>query len=217
MNIIFYGTPEFAVESLKQILDNGLNVIAVVTTPDKPAGRGLKLRPSPVKEFALQNNLKVLEPKSLKDPEFVKTIEDLKPDVQVVVAFKILPPEIFTIPPKGTINLHASYLPQYRGAAPINWVIINGENETGITTFIIDKKVDTGKILLRKKIPIEPDETAGQLHDKLMVEGAKLLVETLKLIEKDQITPIPQEQLISDNEPLKKAPKLTNENLLNCF
>lgn len=167
MKIVFMGTPEFAIPSLKALLDNNYNISAVVTAPDEPKGRGYKLTPPPVKVFALENNLRVIQPESLRDENFINELKNLSPDLIVVVAFRILPPEVFKIPPLGTINVHASLLPRYRGAAPINWAIINGEKETGITTFFINEKVDTGDIILQKKIPIDPDETAGELHDKL--------------------------------------------------
>ncbi len=211
MRIIFYGTPEIAAYSLRYLYEKGHNIIAVVTNPDKPAGRGMKLRPSPVKQTALELGLPVLQPKSLKDPEFAKQIRELAPDLQLVLAFKILPRQIWEIPPEGTINLHTSYLPNYRGAAPINWVIINGEQYTGVTTFFINDNVDTGNIILREKVEILPDETAGELHDKLMVKGAELLDRTVKLIEQGNVRPIPQEELMDGIRELKTAPKLTKQ------
>ncbi len=208
MKIIFFGTADFAVESLKQLHNSGQEILAVVTAPDKPAGRGMKLQASPVKKAALELGLPVLQPEKLKDPQFIEQLRQLSPDLQVVVAFRFLPKDVWEIPPKGTINLHASYLPNYRGAAPINWVLINGEKYTGVTTFFINEKIDTGNIILRKKVEILPDDTAGTLHDRLMVEGAKLLVQTVELIEQDKVKPIPQEELIYDPQELKTAPKI---------
>ncbi len=211
MKIVFYGTPGFAVETLQRLYEAGYDIAAVVTTPDKPAGRGLKPRPSPVKQAAQQLNLPVLQPDSLKDNDFINKIKTIQPDLQVVVAFRILPREIWQIPPMGTINLHASYLPNYRGAAPINWVLINGEKFTGVTTFFINDKVDTGNIILRKKVEIYPDDDAGSLHDRLMTIGANLVVETVKLIEQKRVKPIPQEQLMADIGQLKTAPKIKKQ------
>ncbi len=211
MKIVFYGTPGFAVETLKRLYEAGHEIAAVVTTPDKPAGRGLKLRPSPVKQAAQQLNLPVLQPDSLKDSDFLNKIKTIQPDLQVVVAFRILPRQVWQIPKKGTINLHASYLPNYRGAAPINWVLINGEKYTGVTTFFINDKVDTGNIILRKKVEIYPDDDAGSLHDRLMKIGADLTVETVKLIEQNKVKPIPQEQLMADIGELKTAPKIKKQ------
>lgn len=211
MKIVFYGTPEFAVETLKRLYDAKYEIAAVVTTPDKPAGRGLKLKPSPVKQAAQQFNLPVLQPASLKDNEFLSKIKTINPDLQVVVAFRFLPRQVWQIPRQGTINLHASYLPNYRGAAPINWVLINGEKYTGVTTFFINDKIDTGNIILRKKVEIYPDDDAGTLHDRLMEIGADLVVETVKLIEQGKAQPIPQEQLMSDIDELKTAPKIQKQ------
>ncbi len=208
MRIIFFGTAEFAVESLKKLYNEGYEIAAVVTAIDKPAGRGLKPQFSPVKKAAIELNLPVLQPKSLKDGEFLQNLKNLSPDVQVVVAFRFLPRVVWQIPPKGTINLHSSYLPNYRGAAPINWVLINGEKYTGVTTFYINDKIDTGNIILRKKVEIRPDDDAGILHDRLMSIGADLLVETLKLIEQGKAKPIPQEELMKDIDQLKTAPKI---------
>ncbi len=206
MRLIFMGTPDFARVSLKKLLESKHEVLAVVTVPDKPKGRGLKLQSSAVKEFAVARQLPVLQPASLKDPEFIQTLKNFNADAFVVVAFRILPREVFTIPPKGTINLHASLLPKYRGAAPINWAIINGETETGVTTIFINERVDQGNILLQERVPIGPDMTAGELHDILADVGADLLVKTLNQLEAEGITPTEQ-----DPSLVSKAPKITKE------
>ncbi len=206
------GTPDFAVASLKAILNAGYQVVAVITAPDKPAGRGKKLSRSAVKRYAVERGLKVLQPLRLKDPDFIEELKVLKADLQVVVAFRMLPEQVWDMPPMGTINLHASLLPQYRGAAPIHNAIINGEKETGLTTFILQKEADTGNILLRKKLKIGPEETAGELHDRMMVVGGQLLVETIERIFKKDITPINQLQLVQPGTLLKPAPKIFKEN-----
>ncbi|MBS0010793.1 MAG: methionyl-tRNA formyltransferase [Bacteroidales bacterium] len=206
--IIFMGTPEFAVPSLGALLMNNYNVVAVVSAPDKPAGRGLKKKTPAVAEFARENLLRLLQPAKLGDPSFVKEISDLKPDIIVVVAFRKLPAEVWGIPRLGTFNLHASLLPDYRGAAPINHAIINGEKITGLTSFLIDDNIDTGKILFRKTIAIGPDDSAGNLHDKMMREGAKLLVKTIKALEKGNIKPIDQDRLKEESGTLHKAPRI---------
>ncbi len=206
--IVFMGTPLFAVESLKKILENGYNVVGVITAPDKPAGRGKKMRKSAVKEFAEKKGLKILQPVNLKSEEFHKELKELKPDVQVVVAFRMLPEIVWKLPQKGTFNLHASLLPDYRGAAPINWALINGETKTGVTTFFIDEKIDTGEIILQKPVNIDPEENATSLHDKLMITGSDLVIETLNLISEDKIRTTPQPQV----DIPKKAPKLNKEN-----
>jgi len=201
MRIVFMGTPEFAVASLDALLEAGCDVVAVVTAPDKPAGRGQKLHESAVKIYAVSNNIPVLQPEKLKDPAFLKKLIVLNTDLQVVVAFRMLPEAVLNIPPKGTINLHASLLPQYRGAAPINWAIINGEPKTGVTTFFIKKEIDTGNILFSKTVPIADDETAGELHDKLMEAGAELLVRTVKAVESGVYEEIPQDTIIKTQIP----------------
>ncbi len=208
MRIIFMGTPDFAVASLKAILNEGYHIAAVVTAPDKPAGRGRKIQISPVKKYALAHKLNLLQPENLKDSTFNTQLRDLKPDVQVVVAFRMLPEVVWALPPKGTFNLHASLLPQYRGAAPINHAVINGEEKSGVTTFLLDKEIDTGKILARKEIPVSFTDTAGTLHDKLMNLGADLVTDTLEMIRMNKIEPINQKMLLSENEVLKKAPKI---------
>ena len=181
-NIIFMGTPDFAVESLKILIKSNYNILGVVTATDKKRGRGKKISFSPIKNFAIKNNIPVHQPKNLKSEEFINLMKKIKPDLFVVVAFRMLPEIIINIPQYGSINLHASLLPNYRGAAPINWVIINGERETGVTIFFINKKIDEGDIISKKKININEDETAGSLHDKLMKEGAKLLRDSIKNI-----------------------------------
>ena len=206
MNVVFMGTPAFAVESLKALIHSSHKVQAVVTVPDKPQGRGQAVRPSPMKVAAQESRIPVLQPVSLKEPRFVEKLSTFEADVFVVVAFRILPVEVFTIPPKGTVNIHASLLPRYRGAAPINWAIINGETETGVTSILIDEKVDTGHILLQKKTKILPDMNAGELHDILATLGADLLIQTLDRMERNSIQPKPQ-----DNHTASKAPKITKE------
>jgi len=206
LRIIFMGTPEFAVGSLRKLLEAGYNVVAVVTAPDKPAGRGLALQESAVKIFAKSKGLLVLQPEKLKDLSFIQQIKDLHPDIQVVVAFRMLPEVVWNMPPMGTVNVHASLLPQYRGAAPINWAIINGEKITGVTTFKLKHEIDTGDILLSSKVTIEENENAGTLHDKLKEEGATLLVETLRQLA--AVTLKEQPQFSSDNNSLKHAPKI---------
>ncbi|MCF8335624.1 MAG: methionyl-tRNA formyltransferase [Bacteroidales bacterium] len=206
--IVFMGTPDFAVESLRTLVENNYNVVGVVTNPDKPAGRGQQIRESPVKKYAKEQNLPILQPVDLSDKDFIQRLKALQPALQVVVAFKILPPEVFNIPEYGTFNLHASLLPDYRGAAPINHVIINGEQKTGVTTFFLDDKVDTGKIIMKKETEIAQDETAGTLHDKLMFLGADLVRETVEAIQEDNYQTVPQDELIKNRKSLKKAPKI---------
>ncbi len=210
MRIIFMGTPEFAVASLDKLLNDGQQVVGVITAPDKPSGRGKKIQPSPVKIYAVEKGLKVLQPTNLKDPVFVEHLRSLKADLQLVVAFRMLPEVVWKMPEFGTVNLHASLLPDYRGAAPINWAVINGEEKSGVTTFFIDQEIDTGNIIFREEVPVLPDETAGQLHDKLMVKGAELLVKTVHAISDNSFTHIQQKKLVSDRE-IKKAPKIFRE------
>ncbi|MCB9230831.1 MAG: methionyl-tRNA formyltransferase [Bacteroidia bacterium] len=183
MKIIFMGTPEFAVASLRILVDAGYEVVGVVTAPDRPAGRGRQLTPSAVKEFALERGLRVLQPEKLKDPAWLAELESLQPDLAVVVAFRMLPKVVWSVPKMGTFNLHASLLPDYRGAAPINWALINGEKETGVTTFFIDQQIDTGDLLFQKKVNIPAKWSVGDLHHELMDEGAKLVLKTVKAIE----------------------------------
>ncbi|MBA7547687.1 Methionyl-tRNA formyltransferase [subsurface metagenome] len=206
------GTPDFAVPSLEALLKKKYNIIGVITGPDKPAGRGLKIRQPAVKQFAEKNNLrKILQPENLKDPVFIQELKDLAPDLQVVVAFRMLPDDVWQLPPFGTFNLHASLLPHYRGAAPINRVIMNGETKTGVTTFFIEHDIDTGKIIFRKEVEIDENENAGELHDKLMIEGAKLVCKTVDAIAKDSYKRIDQSDLLVKEKELKKAPKIHKE------
>ncbi len=209
LRILFMGTPAFAVHALEKIIDKGFNVVGVVTAPDKPAGRGRKLQQSAVKEVALSQNLPVLQPTNLKAEEFEQELKNLNPNLQVVVAFRMLPKKVWQFPKYGTFNLHASLLPQYRGAAPINWAIIHGEEKTGVTTFFIDEKIDTGLILLQKEVNISKEDNAGSLHDKLMQAGANLIIETLELLaEEKEIKTVPQ----SNSKNLKTAYKLDKNN-----
>lgn len=201
MRIVFMGTPEFAIPSLKILIDNQYHVSAVVTMPDKQQGRGQKMSYSPVKIFALEHNLPILQPEMLKDEIFINQLRNINPDLIIVVAFKILPPEVFTIPKLGSFNLHASLLPKYRGAAPINWAIINGEKETGVTTFFLQEKVDTGNVLLQARVPIHEDETAGELHDRLAEIGAEIVLHTVRLIEIGKATTKPQDDLLATSAP----------------
>ena len=205
--IIFMGTPEFAVESLKALVDNGFNVVAVITAPDKPKGRGQQLSASPVKEYALSVNLPVLQPTNLKSPEFLKELKAFDANLQVVVAFRMLPEVVWAMPNLGTFNLHASLLPQYRGAAPINWAIMNGETETGVTTFFIRHEIDTGTIILQDKEPISYTDTVGTLYDRLMKKGARLVVKTVEQIRDGSYRLTEQK----DTSTLKGAPKLFKE------
>lgn len=210
MRIVFMGTPDFAVASLDALVQAGCHIVAVVTTPDKPAGRGLKLTESAVKQYAVANDIPVLQPVKLKDPSFLEALAELKADLQVVVAFRMLPEVVWNMPPKGTINLHGSLLPQYRGAAPINWAVINGESYTGVTTFQLKHEIDTGNILLQEKFNIGHNETAGEVHDRMKVIGANLLVKTVKGLEAGILQAQPQDS-IEGQGPLKHAPKLFTE------
>lgn len=213
MRIVFMGTPQFAVTSLDALIKAGCDIVAVVTAPDKPAGRGQKLNESAVKQYAVSNGLKVLQPEKLKNPEFLEELKSLQADLQVVVAFRMLPEVVWSMPPKGTLNLHASLLPQYRGAAPINWVLINGEKESGVTTFFLKHEIDTGDILFTEKVTLTGHETAGELHDRLMNKGAGLLVKTVKGVESGRYNEHPQSQLAAGVE-LRHAPKIFKEDCL---
>lgn len=210
LRIVFMGTPDFAVASLKALVDGGYNVVGVITAPDKPAGRGNKLTESAVKQFAVENNLKVLQPEKLKNQDFLAELENLKADLQVVVAFRMLPEVLWNMPPLGTFNLHGSLLPQYRGAAPLNWAVINGETKTGVTTFLLDHEIDTGKVIFKRETPIGENETVGEVHDRLMEIGAGLVVETVDAIAEGNIQPIPQAELIDENT-INHAPKIFKE------
>ena len=205
--IIFMGTPEFAVASLDALVQAGYNIVGVVTAPDKPAGRGMKLTESAVKKYAVEHSLKLLQPEKLRNPEFIAELESLKADLQVVVAFRMLPEKVWNMPPLGTINVHGSLLPQYRGAAPINWAVINGEKETGVTTFKLKHEIDTGDILLQESFPIGENETAGEVHDKMKDIGAALLVKTIKALTEGTLKEQPQ--LMSEH--IAHAPKIFTE------
>ena len=211
MRIIFMGTPEFAVESLRNLVENNYDVVGVITMPDKPAGRGHKLQYSAVKEYALEKNLKILQPEKLKDEDFLAELSALKADIQVVVAFRMLPEVVWNMPRLGTFNLHGSLLPQYRGAAPINWAIINGDKQTGVTTFFLTHEIDTGKIILQEKIDILPTDNAGTVHDKLMVLGAELVRKTIDVVISNQVNPEEQNSQITSETKLKSAPKIFKE------
>ena len=211
LKIIFMGTPEFAVASLEILLKNNYDIVAVITSPDKPAGRGQQVQQSAVKKYAHENNLKVLQPEKLKDEKFIGALKQLNADLQIVVAFRMLPEVIWKMPGLGTFNLHASLLPQYRGAAPINRAVINGETETGVTTFFLQQEIDTGKILFREKVKINENETAGELHDQLMAVGASLVLKTVQAIEAGNYTESEQSQFVSEKEILKDAPKIFKE------
>lgn len=209
--IVFMGTPEIAVTSLEAMLQNGYNVCAAVTVPDKPSGRGLKMHVSPVKECALANNIPLLQPDHLSDPQFIQALELLQPDIIVVVAFRKLPDVVLNIPSAGAFNLHASLLPCYRGAAPINWAVINGETETGVTTFFLNDRIDAGKIILRRNVPLLPDYNASALYDVLKTVGAKAVVDTLSLIKQGTVPTIDQDEIVDSTALQKKAPKIFKE------
>lgn len=205
------GTPGFAVESLKALVENNYNVVGVITAPDKPAGRGYKFQPSAVKEYALSAGLPVLQPENLKNEIFLNELKRLEADIQVVVAFRMLPEAVWTMPPLGTFNLHASLLPQYRGAAPINWAIINGEKETGVTTFFLKHEIDTGEIIFQEKTAIGEDDNAETVHDTLMVLGSRLVLKTVDAVIDGTIRPQPQSNYIENEKELKPAPKIYKE------
>jgi methionyl-tRNA formyltransferase len=207
LRIVFMGTPEFAVTSLKALVENNYQVVGVITAPDRPSGRGLQLHESDVKKYAVSVGLPVLQPEKLKDPEFLSQLTALKADIQVVVAFRMLPEAVWMMPPMGTFNLHGSLLPNYRGAAPLNWAIINGDTESGVTTFLLKQEIDTGHILFQEKVTISPEESVGDLHDKLMDIGAQLVLTTIEAIANKQIQPIDQSTFTID--PIRlHAPKL---------
>ena len=214
--IVYMGTPEFAVAPLKAILEAGYPVKAVVTVPDKPAGRGQKLTPSALKVFALEKSLKILQPVSLRDPAFISEIKSLHPDLMIVVAFHILPREVFMLPPLGTFNLHASLLPAYRGAAPIQRAVMNGESQTGLTTFLLDDGIDTGKIIFQQTMSIEPDETAGELHDRMLIESPEIVLATIRFLASGEIPQNPHLQLVNAPQPADvsaypSAPKILKD------
>lgn len=215
IRIVFMGTPEFAVAPLRAIKTAGMQIVGVVTAPDKPAGRGKKLTSPAVKIYAGQAlDCPVFQPEKLRDASFISELASLRADLFIVVAFRMLPEAVWSLPEHGTINLHASLLPQYRGAAPINWCIIRGEKETGLTTFLIDREIDTGRILLQKKMNVGPDETAGSLHDRMMESGADLLVKTIEQVMNGTVEPVPQDSFDIPPGQLKKAPKIHTEDCL---
>lgn len=207
LRIVYMGTPEFAVEPLRCLIDGGYNVVGVITMPDKPAGRGHKIQFSPVKQYALDNHLPLLQPEKLKDEDFVQALRDWQADLQVVVAFRMLPEVVWNMPRFGTFNLHASLLPQYRGAAPINWAVINGDTETGITTFFLTHEIDTGKVIQQVSVPIADTDNVEVVHDKLMLLGGTLVVETVEAILHGRVKPMPQEEMAVVGE-LRPAPKI---------
>lgn len=210
IRIAYFGTPEFAASQLEAILKAGYEVAVVVTMPDKPAGRGRKIQYSDVKKTALEHNLPLLQPEKLKDPMFLEQLASFQANLFIVVAFRMLPAVVWQMPELGTFNLHASLLPQYRGAAPINFAIINGETETGLTTFFLNEEIDMGAVIMREKVAIRPDETAGELHDELMVLGNQVVVETIKKIKKGEVCALPQDEM-TEGQPLKPAPKISKE------
>ena len=211
LRIVFMGTPEFAVPSLRALLDDGHHVVAVVTAPDRPAGRGLQMAESAVKRFALSRGIHVLQPEKLRDPDLLEALRGLRADLFVVVAFRMLPEAVWSMPPLGTINLHGSLLPRYRGAAPIQRAIMNGETETGVTTFFLRQEIDTGRIISRRKLSIGPDETAGELHDRMMETGAECLSETVRLIASGKADGVEQDVFVSQGEAVVHAPKIFRE------
>ncbi|HAC20969.1 MAG TPA: methionyl-tRNA formyltransferase [Porphyromonadaceae bacterium] len=214
LRIVYMGTPDFAVESLKALVEGGYNVVGVITMPDKPAGRGHKIQYSPVKQYALEVGLPLLQPEKLKDETFLADLKAWNADLQIVVAFRMLPEIVWNMPRLGTFNLHASLLPQYRGAAPINWAVINGDTETGITTFFLTHEIDTGRIIKQEKVAIEESDNAGIVHDKLMELGARLVVETVDAILDGSIESVEQSNFYSDESVLKAAPKIFKETCL---
>ena len=211
LKIVFFGTPDFAVESLDRLVSGGYNIVGVVTMPDKAAGRGHKMFQSPVKEYALAHNLKLMQPANLKDPEFVEELRSLNADLQIVIAFRMMPEVVWNMPPLGTFNLHASLLPKYRGAAPINWAVMNGDKETGVTTFFLKHEIDTGDIIQQEKIEIDETDNVGVVHDRLMTLGAGMVVETVDAIIAGTVKPIPQEDLLNKDEEPTPAPKIFKE------
>ena len=210
LRIVYMGTPDFAVEALRQLVEGGYNVVGVITMPDKPAGRGHKIQYSPVKQYALEQNLPLLQPEKLKDEAFVQALREWKADLQIVVAFRMLPEVVWSMPRLGTFNLHASLLPQYRGAAPINWAVINGDTETGITTFFLKHEIDTGEVIQQVRVPIADTDNVEIVHDKLMMLGGKLVVETVDAILNGAVKPVPQEEMAVVGE-LRPAPKIFKE------
>lgn len=208
IRIVFMGTPDFAVESLKALVENGYQVVGVITAPDKPAGRGRQLSESAVKKYAVENGLKVLQPEKLKNDGFIAELKSLKADLQIVVAFRMLPEVVWNMPPLGTFNLHASLLPQYRGAAPLNWAIINGEKETGVTTFLLDQEIDTGRIIFQQRIEIGENDSVGDMHDRMMEIGASLVLKTVDALAEGRVEAVDQTVLMDSPETIKHAPKI---------
>lgn len=211
VRIVFMGTPEFAVASLDALIKAGYNIIGVITAPDKPGGRGMQLQQSAVKKYAVENNLHVLQPEKLKNPEFLEELRSLKADLQIVVAFRMLPEVVWNMPPMGSVNLHGSLLPQYRGAAPINWAVINGEKETGVTTFKLKHEIDTGDILLQESFPIAENDTAGEVHDTMKEIGAAVLVKTVAGLVAANLTEMPQSKIGNQTSEIRHAPKIFTE------
>lgn len=211
LRIVYMGTPDFAVEPLKKLVDNNYNIVGVVTNPDKPAGRGQKLQESSVKKYALSKNLNILQPEKFRDESFLNNLKELKADLQIVVAFKMLPEVVWEMPGIGTFNLHASLLPQYRGAAPINWAIINGDKKTGVTTFFLKHEIDTGNIIYQEEVGISEEDNAGSIHDKLMYKGADLVLKTVDAIIQNKYPQIKQEKLVESGTIIKHAPKIFKE------
>lgn len=217
LKIVFFGTPDFAVESLSRLVEGGYNIVGVVTMPDKEAGRGHKLLQSPVKQYALEHGLRLLQPERLKNPQFVEELRSLQADLQIVIAFRMLPEVVWAMPPLGTFNLHASLLPKYRGAAPINWAVINGETETGVTTFFLKHEIDTGDIIQQRKIAIADNDNVGIVHDRLMTMGADMVIETVDAIIAGTVKPIPQDQLCNAGTEPTPAPKIFKETCHICW
>lgn len=217
LKIVFFGTPDFAVESLDRLVKGGYNIVGVVTMPDKAAGRGHKMFQSPVKEYALEHGLKLMQPVNLKDSEFVEELKSLEADLQIVIAFRMMPEVVWNMPPLGTFNLHASLLPKYRGAAPINWAVMNGDTETGVTTFFLKHEIDTGDIIQQERIEISETDNVGIVHDKLMILGAGMVVETVDAIIAGTVKPIPQEDLLTKDEEPTPAPKIFKETCMIDF
>ena len=211
LKIVFLGTPDFAVESLRRLVEGGYNIVGVITMPDKIAGRGHKMFQSPVKEYAVEHNLKLLQPANLKDPAFVEELRSLQADLQIVIAFRMLPEVVWNMPPMGTFNLHASLLPKYRGAAPINWAVMNGDTETGVTTFFLKHEIDTGDIIQQRSIPISKTDNVGVIHDRLMMLGADMVIETVDAILAGEVKPIPQDELCNQGIEATPAPKIFKE------
>lgn len=214
LRIVFMGTPDFAVESLKALVENGYNIVGVITVPDKPAGRGQKLAMSAVKKYAVANDLHLMQPPKLKDPDFLQELKMLEADLQIVVAFRMLPEVVWDMPPMGTFNLHGSLLPRYRGAAPLNWAVMNGDKETGVTTFLLKHEIDTGNVIDQRSVEIGSTDNVGTIHDKLMVIGAELVVDTVEKLAAGDVKFKSQDEMISEGIELKHAPKIFKDDCL---